>query len=91
MAKRCKIMPKPASSNAQVNLTNEKFIALITKINMIGEFDGQWIDIGTSHHFCYVRAMFKTYMNNKVLLGVAHATNVVGIGEVEHSSPLKRL
>lgn len=58
---------------------------------MIGESDGWWIDIDSSCHVCYDHAMFKTYTNKKVLLGVANATNVVGIGEVEQNPPLKRL
>lgn len=49
------------------------------------------LNIGSSHHVCYVRAMFKTYTNKKVLLEVAHTTNVVGIEEVEQSPPLKNL
>lgn len=40
MAKRCKSMPKHVGSNAQVNLTNEQFIAMITEINMVGGSGG---------------------------------------------------
>lgn len=36
----------------QVNLTNEKFIALTNEINIIGEPDGWWLDIGSLHHAC---------------------------------------
>lgn len=87
MAKRCKTTPKPCdATNAQVNVTNEHFIALINEINIIGEYDGWWIDIGSSHHACYECAMFKTYTNDenkKVLLGVSQTTNDVDIVEVE--------
>lgn len=60
-------------------------------MNMIGEFDGWWIDIVSSRHVCYDRVISKTYTNKKVLLGVGHTTKVVGIGEVEQSPPLERL
>lgn len=92
MIKTCKIEFKPCvSPNTQVNLIDEQFIALITKINMIVEFDGWWIGIDSSYHVCNDSAIFKTYTNKKVLLGVARTTNVVGIGKVEQSPPLKRL
>lgn len=50
---------------------------------MIGEFDGWSINIGSSLHVCNDRAMSKTYMNKKMLLGVSHTTNVADIGEVK--------
>ena len=50
-----------------------------------------WLEIGSSHHACYDCAMFKTYTNKKALLGVTRTTNVIGIGEVEYSPPLKKL
>ena len=59
---------------------------MIIEINMIGGSDGWWVDTGASHHVCYDRAMFKTYMNvgnKKVLLGDSHTTTVAGIGDVE--------
>lgn len=87
MAKKCKSRAKPVGSNAQVNLTDEQFVVMITKINMAGGSDGWWIDTGASR-LCYDRAMFKTYMNaeeKKVMLGDAHTTNVAGIGNVELS------
>lgn len=41
MIKKCKIEFKPCvDPNAYVNLIDEPFIALITKIDMIIEFDG---------------------------------------------------
>lgn len=86
MAKKCKSRPRPAGSNAQVNLIDEQFIAMITEINIVGGSDGWWIDIGDSRHVCCDCAMFKTYMNaedKKVLLGDARTTVVVGIGDVE--------
>lgn len=92
MIKKRKIKFKPClSPNAYVNLIDEKFIALITNINMIGEYDGCWIDIDSSHHVCYDCAMFKTYTNKKVLLGVPHTTNIISIREVEQNPPLKGL
>lgn len=40
MAMRCKSMPKTdAISNAQVNLTDEQVITMITEINMVGGTD----------------------------------------------------
>src|SRR3954469_3458558 len=87
MAKKCKSRPKPvAGSNAQINMTDEPFVAMITEINMVGGSDGWWIDTGAYRHVCYDRAMFKTYTiaeDKKVLLGDAHTTNVAGIGDVE--------
>lgn len=92
MIKKCKIRFEPhVSPNAHVNLDDEQFIALITEINVIGDSDGWWLDIDSSRHVCYDRAMFKTYTNKKVLMGVTHTTNVVDIGEVEQSPPLKKL
>lgn len=91
MIKKCKIKLKPCDApNAEVNLTEEQFIALITETNMIGESDSWWLDIVFSHRACYDCAMFKLYTNMKVSLGVAHTTNVVRIREVEQSSPLKK-
>ncbi|XP_058750792.1 uncharacterized protein LOC131623765 [Vicia villosa] len=87
-AKICKSRRKPVvGSSAQVNLTNEQFIYTITKINMVGRFDGWWIDTGICRHVSYDRAIFKTYMNaenKKVLLGDAHTTNDAVIGDVEN-------
>lgn len=90
MIKICKIKLEPrAAPNAHVNLTDEQFITLITEINVIDNSDGCWLDVSSSRHFRYDCEMFKTYTNKKVLLGVAHNINVVGIGEVEQSPPLK--
>ena len=47
----------------QANMTQEQYIAVITKINMIGGSDGWWVDTGASRHVCYDRAKFKTYTN----------------------------
>ncbi|MCI93141.1 hypothetical protein A2U01_0114439, partial [Trifolium medium] len=46
MAKKCrgKTRPKPAALNAQVNVIDEPYTAMITEINMVGVADGWWID-----------------------------------------------
>lgn len=71
MIKKCKIRFEPhVAPNAHVNLIDEQFIALITEINVIGDSDGRWLDIGSFRHVYYDCAMFKTYTNKKVFLGV---------------------
>ncbi|CAI8606899.1 unnamed protein product [Vicia faba] len=86
MAKRCKSRSKLVGSNAHVNLNDEKFIAMITEINMAGGSDGWWIDTGASRRVCYDRVMFKTFTNaenKKVLLGDAHTIDVCNtVGEM---------
>ncbi|CAJ2668640.1 unnamed protein product [Trifolium pratense] len=86
-AKTCRLRKKlVATSNAQVNVTEEPYVAMITEINMIGGTDGWWIDTGATRHICFERAMFKTYTaaeNKKVQMGNAHTSNVAGIGDVE--------
>lgn len=77
-------MFKPCDAlNEHVYLSDEQFIALIIEINMIGESDGWWLDIGSFRHVYYDHAMFKTYTNMKVSLEVAYTINVVGIGEMK--------
>jgi len=34
---------------------------MITVINMVGGYEGWWMDTGASLHVCFGRAMFKTY------------------------------
>ncbi|XP_073222326.1 uncharacterized protein [Cicer arietinum] len=83
MARKCR--RKHDLSN-QANLTEEQFIAMITEIRLVGGSDGWWIYTGASHHVCYDRDMFKTYVaaeDKKMLLGDSHTTNVAGIGDVE--------
>lgn len=57
---------------------------------MIGQSDSWLLYICFSRRVCYDRAMFKTYANEKVSLGVALTTNFVGIWEVEQSPPMKK-
>ncbi|KAK2391773.1 CBL-interacting serine/threonine-protein kinase [Trifolium repens] len=72
-ARKCRLRNKPATApDAQANLTDEPYVAMITEINMVGGTDGWWIDTGASRHICYERAMFKTYTaaeNKKVQMG----------------------
>jgi len=59
---------------------------MITEINMVGGYDGWWIDTSASRHVCFDRAMFKTYTtveDQKVLLGDSHTTEVAGIRDLE--------
>ncbi|XP_073222474.1 uncharacterized protein [Cicer arietinum] len=69
MARKCK---NKSSAANPANLTEEKFIAMITEINLVGGLDGWWIDTDASHH-----------VYKKVLLGDSHTTNVAGIGDVK--------
>lgn len=88
-------MPKPVGgSNAQVNLTDKEFVAMIIEINMVGRSNGWRINICASSHVYYDCAMFKTYANaenKKVSLGVVYTTKVVDFGEMEQRPLLKRL
>ncbi|XP_050920277.1 uncharacterized protein LOC127137913 [Lathyrus oleraceus] len=64
MVKICKSIPKHVvGSNAQVKLTNEQFIDMITEINMVGRNDGWWIDNGAyRHNKSEPLDMFKMYV-----------------------------
>ena len=64
----------------------DPYVAMITKINLVGGLGGQWIDTGAFNHVSYDCAIFKTCTSaedKKVLLGDSHTTKVVGIGDVE--------
>ena len=66
MTKKCRSMVEPdAAPNAQVNLTNGQFIAMVIEINMVDESDGWWINTGVSRCVCYDRVMFKIYTDTK--------------------------
>ncbi|GAU39727.1 hypothetical protein TSUD_144940 [Trifolium subterraneum] len=86
-AKKCRFKNKPAAApNAQANVTEESYTAMITEINMIGGTDGWSIDTGATRHVCYERDVFKTYTpakNKKVQMVNAHISDVAGIGDVE--------
>ena len=89
MAKKCISRLEPVvAPNAQVNLTNGKFIPIIIEINMVDKSDAWWIDTGVSYRVCYDPVMFKTYTNTKdkkVLLEDVHTTNVAEIGDMKLS------
>ncbi|XP_073223462.1 uncharacterized protein [Cicer arietinum] len=83
MARKCRNKSGPTQ---YANLTEDKFIDMITEINLVDGSDGWWVDIDASQHVCYDRAMFKTYTaaeDKKVLLGDSHTTSVACIEDVE--------
>uniref|UniRef100_UPI001C3C324B hypothetical protein n=1 Tax=Picosynechococcus sp. (strain ATCC 27264 / PCC 7002 / PR-6) TaxID=32049 RepID=UPI001C3C324B len=64
----------------------EPLVAMITEVNVIGGFEGLWIDTGATHHVCHDLSLFKTYNETKdknILLGDHHSTKVAGMGKVE--------
>ena len=70
----------------QPNLTEEKFTAMISKINIVGESSEWWIKISASRNIYNDCAMFKTYAtaeSKKVLLEYSYTTKLVGFGDME--------
>ena len=94
MTKKCRSkLELGVVPNAQVNLTNGQFIAMVIEINMVDGYVGWWIDTCVSRCVCYDRVMFKTYTNTKdkkVLLGDGQTTNVAEIVDMELSFTFKK-
>ena len=62
---------------------------MISEVNLVDRFEGQWVDIGAFCHVCYDRAMFKSYSNvvdRRVLLGDSHSTIVSREVELKFTS-----
>ncbi|TYK00851.1 gag/pol protein [Cucumis melo var. makuwa] len=58
---------------------------MITKVNVIGESEGWWLDTGASRHACNDLSLFRKYNETKdknILLGGHHTTKVADNGEV---------
>ncbi|KAF1886007.1 hypothetical protein Lal_00021286, partial [Lupinus albus] len=70
-------------------ILNNMFSVITLSIRLlltIGRSEGWWVDIDTSHHVCYDRAMFKIYTideDKKVLLGDSHTTNIARTIDME--------
>jgi len=82
MARKCR--NKPINAPHANMVTEDPYVALSTKINLVGWI--RWIDTGAFCYASYDRAMFKTCTpadDKKVLLGDFHTTKVGGIGDVE--------
>jgi len=66
MARKCRNKSN-TPTQAQAHLTSTStfeelsYITMITVINMVGGYEGWWMDTGASLHVCFGRAMFKTY------------------------------
>ncbi|KAA0033400.1 putative Polyprotein [Cucumis melo var. makuwa] len=83
LARNCRNMSRPA---AQANLIEDELVAMISEVNVIGGFEGWWLNTGAFRHVCHDLSLFRKYNEVKdknILLGDHHTTKVVGIGEVE--------
>lgn len=67
--------------------SKEKFVAVISEINMIGDDGAWWIDSGATNHVCKDRNMFKTFKQieegNVLYMGNSSTAQVKGKGTVE--------
>ena len=50
---------------AYVNLIKLDLVTMITKIDVIGGFEGCWLDTGASRHIFHDFSLFKKYNKNK--------------------------
>ena len=69
----------------RLNLVEEGLVAMITEANVIGGFEGWWLDTSASCHVCHDLSLFRKYNETKdknILLEDHHRTKMVGIGEV---------
>ncbi|KAL0556336.1 hypothetical protein IC582_004849 [Cucumis melo] len=83
LARNCRNKSRPA---AQANLIEDELVAMISEVNVIGGFEGWWLDTGASHRVCHDLSLFRKcneVKDKNILLGDHHTTKVAGIGEVE--------
>ena len=54
-------------------MVEEKLVAMITSINVIGGSEGSWLDINASSHVCHDLSLFRKYNKTKdknILMGI---------------------
>ena len=70
----------------QTNLVEEVLVAMITEVNVIGGFEGWWLDTGASRHVFHDLSLFTKYketVDKNILLKNHDTTKVTDIGEVK--------
>ncbi|KAA0034946.1 uncharacterized protein E5676_scaffold1199G00090 [Cucumis melo var. makuwa] len=64
-------------SRSTANLIEDELVAMISKVNVIGESEGWWLDTGAFRHVCHDLSLFRKYNEVKdrnILLGDHHTT-----------------
>ena len=68
-------------------MTEEHFVAVISEVNMVGNDNEWWIDIGATRHVSYDKTLFKTFVHegdvHELYMGNSSIPKVGGYGRVD--------